>query len=393
VSDHQLRELEQAFQSSGSPGVEAELIRARLRLARLDLERVRLAASLGHAPAIEAADLEVRLFLRMTHGRHEQEIEEGDREVELVPGQEVVCGRSSTTDFQILQETVSRRHVSATVTGGGRGRWTVIEEHGKTLLNGAPARGSCPLQTGDRVELSEVAVLVVEQRSELPALRVFSPGIGQDHFRQFQICPRPSLKELERLEWIQAHPDEPAPPRTEPETWTEWVEKWPDRELAVRIALAAAHSAFRTWTESKFGPPDADSPDDPDWGAKSVQSVMSWLLAPSEAAYAQITALDRFDPCRPSRELSMAARYSKAYKLGWTLGMAARAAIAGPRAQAGPSSSETDPEAAQPSLLRSLNGASACVGEGVLWETLRSDLVPWLLGHHDPVRRQVERWT
>lgn len=52
MADHELRELERRWRASGDPGDEAAWLLARLRSGSLPLERIEIAALLGHEPAV-----------------------------------------------------------------------------------------------------------------------------------------------------------------------------------------------------------------------------------------------------------------------------------------------------------------------------------------------------
>lgn len=158
-------------------------------------------------------------------------------------------------------------------------------------------------------------------------------------------------------------------------------------EAGFRIALSAARAAYPTWKRKGFGPP-ARGPEDPEWAYKSLVAAQEWLLDPSEERLEALLVLDALDPCRPSEEMSIAARYTKTYKLGYTLGMLARAAIVGPRREVLPRPSpHGDPELVLHCMRSSLIGAATCAGPEFCLEILRADLSPWLLGHGDPIRR------
>lgn len=240
---------------------------------------------------------------------------------------------------------------------------------------------------GDSAPLSAVGLEVQQRRHpnhDSYVDLVTPPRTVEEMFPEGEPLPPPSL-----LERLRRH--------TRPDPWADELDAlarfepagaFRPSEAGLRVALSAARAAYPTWKRRAFGPPSRAGTHDPEWAYKSLVAAQEWLLEPSEERLQALLVLDALDPCRPGDELSIAARYTKTYKLGYTLGMLARAAIVGPRREISPfPSPHGDPGLVLHCTRSSLTGAATCAGVEFCLQILRADLCPWLLGHGDPIRR------
>jgi len=265
---------------------------------------------------------------------------------------------------------------------------------------GPPALARARLRLAASVEHSaaRVALEALDDSSPLPSVGlealqkrhnsypdlVTPPRTLEEMFVEGAPLPPPSM-----LERLRRH--------TRPDPWLDELDAlaqcvpagaFRPSEAGLRVALSAARAAFPTWKRRAFPPPSREGPRDLEWAYKSLVAAQAWLLEPSEERLEALLVLDALDPCRPSDEITMAARYTKTYKLGYTLGMLARAAIVGPRREILPQPSpHGDSKLVLHCTRSSLTAAATCAGAEFCLQILRADLSPWLLGHGDPIRR------
>jgi hypothetical protein len=354
-----------SLRALGGVDLEVAALTRRFRAGELSLERLLLAASLGHDAAAQVAvAAEPVVTVHAPTG-----------DLVLEPGQRVCVGRGAHNDVRLDDGRVSSLHCTLERKGAATVQVRDLGSRNGTRLNGEPFQGKTTAHAGDELCVGRAGTLWVDVRwPGVPALDLLDVGPDRERVGPDDLSP-PLLDQLV------AELDESWPPRevdARPDPWCRLIEGL-GAEAETRIAVAAAAAVASTWERDL-----ADEPSFSAWVPASVAAMEAWLRCPCEA---HLEAARRFDdPARrrePPSTLPTSGGVHRAAHLDRRA--AAYVAMVGPRERADPWRVE-DPWRSVRSLRRAVNAAAFCLGPARLQRALRDEVAPWVLGYGDPLQ-------
>lgn len=354
---HMQRWLE-GLRPLGGIDLEVQALARRFRGGDLALERLLLAASLGHVAAAKVAgatDPEV-----VVHGP------EGD--LVLQPGKRACVGRGESNDLRIQDRRVSSLHCTLERRGAVVQVRDLSSRNG-TCLNGERFAGKTTVRAGDELLVGQAGTLWFDVRwPGVPSPDLLDVAPTRASVRPAELSP-PSIDQLVAdLDggWLAPNIE------ARPDLWCALVERL-GLEAETRLAVAAAAAVGSVW-EREF----QDEPSFLSWVPASAAAVETWLRCPCSAHLHAARQLDgRREP--PSR-LPLHGGVHRPADLVLDRRAAAYVAMTGPRACADDSNVGA--------LRRVLNAAAFCLGPAAVLRALRKEVVPWILGYGDPLAQR-----